>query len=368
MEDLRNIFEQFKVRGTFCKGAPYGTGHIHDTFKVDTEENDCYNYILQRLNNNIFKDIEGLQKNIELVTSHIRNKLKEENTEEIDRKVLQLIKTKDGRTYFTDIDGRSWRIYIFISNHTSYDIVETGNQAREGGKAIGKFQAQLADLDSEQLMETIPFFHNIEKRLETLEEKISLDPRGRVSKVQNEIKFVRERADEMGLILKLGKEGSLPVRITHNDTKFNNVLLDKDNKALCVIDLDTVMPGYVHYDFGDAIRTAANSAAEDETDLSKVKLRMDLFEAYADGYISEIGNTLTQTELDYLAFAPRLITFTIGVRFLTDHIDGDNYFKIHRENHNLDRARAQFKLVESNEANYEKMKIIIAGLVEKYRS
>ncbi len=367
MTDLKDIFEQFKAEGTFSNGKPYGTGHIHDTFKIDTEESDCHNYILQRLNNNIFKDIAGLQKNIDLVTSHIKKKLEKQDTEELDRKVLQLIKTHKGGTYFTDNTGRSWRLYIFISDHTSYDIVETSDQAKEGGKAIGRFQAQLADLKSDQLLEIIPYFHNIEKRLETLENIIDQDPSGRVSDIQDEIKFVRERASEMGLILKLGKEGSLPVRTTHNDTKFNNVLFDKNNKALCVIDLDTVMPGFVHYDFGDAIRTAANSAAEDETELSKVFLRMDLFEAYADGYISEIGSTLTQTELDYLAFAPRLITFTIGVRFLTDHIDGDNYFKIHRENHNLDRARAQFKLVKSNEENYEKMKVIISKLVKKYK-
>jgi len=367
MTDFKYIYEQFKAEGIFSKAEPYGSGHIHDTFRIETLEFSEHNYILQRLNNSIFKDIEGLQNNIELVTSHIRKKLEDSGTEEVQRKVLQLIRTVDGKTYYTDDKDRSWRLYIFISNHISYDIVDTPEQAKEGGKAIGRFQAQLADLDSVKLNETIPFFHDIEKRLETFNKTVFSDPKNRVNNSEDEIRFVRERAKEMGIILKLGKEGHIPLRTTHNDTKFNNVLLDRNNKALCVIDLDTVMPGYVHYDFGDAIRTAANSAAEDETDLSKVFLRMDLFKAYADGYLSEIGNTLTKNELDYLAFAPRLITFTIGVRFLSDHLDGDNYFKIHRNNHNLERARAQFKLVESNEENYEEMKKIIGELMEKHR-
>ncbi len=367
MTDLKDIFEQFKAEGTFSNAEPYGSGHIHDTFRVETREADTHNYILQRLNSTIFKDIEGLQNNISLVTSHIKAKLSEDATDEIDRKVLQLILTLDGLNYYTDKSGKYWRLYIFISNHISYDIVENTLQAKEGGKAIGKFQAQLADLDSIQLNETIPFFHNIEKRLESFSKVVESDTMSRARETEKEIKFVVDRAKEMGIILKLGKEGKIPLRTTHNDTKFNNVLLDKENKALCVIDLDTVMPGYVHYDFGDAIRTAANSGAEDEKDLEKIYLRMDLFEAYADGYLSEICNTLTQTELDYLAFAPRLITYTIGLRFLTDYLDGDNYFKIHRDGHNLDRARAQFKLVESNEENYEEMKKIIDKLVKRYR-
>jgi thiamine kinase-like enzyme len=212
------------------------------------------------------------------------------------------------------------------------------------------------------LFETIPWFHNIEKRLQTFNEKIKENPIGRVETVLKEIEQILNRAEEMKIILKLGKEGKIPLRITHNDTKFNNILLDENDKALCVIDLDTVMPGYIHYDFGDAIRTAANVASEDEDDLSRVRMDINMFKAYAEGYLSETVETLNEVEKEYLAFAPRLITYTIAVRFLTDFIDGDNYFKIHHEFHNLQRARAQLRLVMSMEEQYEDMKRIISNL------
>jgi Ser/Thr protein kinase RdoA (MazF antagonist) len=217
-------------------------------------------------------------------------------------------------------------------------------------------------MQGEPLFETIPWFHNIEKRLDTFNLKVLENPLGRALYIADDIRDVLMRAEEMRIILRLGSEGKIPARITHNDTKFNNILLDENDKALCVIDLDTVMPGYVHYDFGDAIRTAANSASEDEKDLSKIKMDINLFEAYAKGFLSESGNTLNDTEKEYLAFAPRLITYTIAVRFLTDYIDGDNYFKVHHEHHNLQRARAQLKLVKSMEEQYEEMKTIIRRL------
>ena len=253
-------------------------------------------------------------------------------------------------------------MYIFISNHHSYNVVDSPDKAYEGGKAIGRFQAMLSDMPGEPLFETIPWFHNIEKRLQAFNNKITENPAGRVKTVSDEIEQVLMRADEMKIILRLGKEGKIPLRITHNDTKFNNILLDENDKALCVIDLDTVMPGYVHYDFGDAIRTAANTASEDENDLSKIRMDMDLFKAYAEGYLSETVSTLNDVEKEFLAFAPRLITYTIAVRFLTDFIDGDNYFKIHNEFHNLQRTRAQLKLVMSMEEQYEEMKRIIENL------
>jgi thiamine kinase-like enzyme len=213
------------------------------------------------------------------------------------------------------------------------------------------------------LFETIPSFHDIEKRIQTFNLKVKENPVGRVSSVRNEIDQFLQRAEEMKIILKLGREGIIPLRITHNDTKFNNILLDENDKALCVIDLDTVMPGYVHYDFGDAIRTVANTANEDEKDLSKVKMDINLFKAYAEGYLSETASTLNDVEKEYLAFAPKLITYTIGLRFLTDYIDGDNYFKIHHELHNIQRARAQLQLVKSMEEQYEPMRKIISQLI-----
>lgn len=361
--DLKNIFEQFKAEGTYLMGEPYGSGHIHDTFRIKTAEADRDDYILQRLNNKIFKNIPELQNNIERVTVHLKEKLSRIPGANIKRECLALIPSSDGKSWLLDNNGNYWRLYIFISDHRSYNIVDSTDKAYEGGKAIGRFQAMLADMPGGPLFETIPKFHDIENRLRILEEKIKEDPAGRVKELEYEIKEYLSRGEEMKTILRLGREGKIPLRITHNDTKFNNILLDENDKALCVIDLDTVMPGYVHYDFGDAIRTVTNTAAEDEKDLSKVEMNIDLFEAYAKGYLSETGKTLNSTEIEYLAFAPKLITYTIGVRFLTDYIDGDNYFKIHHPLHNLQRTRAQLKLVMSMERQYEEMKKIIGRLV-----
>jgi hypothetical protein len=361
--DLKEIFGLFTPEGTFLTGEPYGSGHIHDTFCVQTIESDKDDYILQRLNNKIFKNIPQLQNNIERVTVHLNKKLQKIPGSNTKRECLTLISAKDGKSWIVDKEGNYWRMYIFISNHRSYNIVDNPDKAFEGGKAIGRFQAMLADMPGEPLAETIPKFHNIENRLDILNQKIKEDPAGRVGSLTEEIKEYLSRSEEMKTILKLGREGKIPLRITHNDTKFNNILLDENDKALCVIDLDTVMPGYVHYDFGDAIRTVTNTAAEDEKDLSKVEMNISLFEAYARGYLSEAGKTLNNVEKEYLAFAPKLITYTIGVRFLTDYIDGDNYFKIHHPLHNLQRTRAQLKLVMSMEKQYVEMQKIIRKLV-----
>lgn len=362
MHDLKKIFDSFQADGTYKEGEPYGSGHIHDTFRVTTAEPDKDDYILQRLNNKVFKNIPELQNNIERVTKHLHNKYLAIPGSDVKRESLTLIQAKNGKSWITDDEGNFWRMYIFITRHRSYNIVDSPEKAREGGKAIGKFQAMLSDLPGEPLFETIPYFHNIERRLDTFRKTVDADPVARAGNVQDEIRFVLKRAEEMKIILQLGKEGKIPLRITHNDTKFNNILLDENDKALCVIDLDTVMPGYVHYDFGDAIRTAANVAAEDEKELSKVKMEIGLFKAYAEGYLSETRNTLNDVEKEYLAFAPRLITYTIALRFLTDYIDGDNYFKIHHRHHNLQRARAQFRLVESMEKQYGEMQKIIDHL------
>jgi thiamine kinase-like enzyme len=361
-QDLKEIFYRFNAVGTFGSSAPYGSGHIHDTFLIKTIEGDKDDYILQRLNNKIFRNIPQLQNNIERVTGHLRSKLGSIPGSDIKRECLNLISSPDGKTWIKDQEGNFWRMYIFISRHRSYNIVDSTDKAFEGGKAIGRFQAMLSDLEGEPLFETIPWFHNIEKRLETFRDILKKDPVKRAWSVKREIDFILERATEMRVILKLGSEGKIPLRITHNDTKFNNILLDESDKALCVIDLDTVMPGYVHYDFGDAIRTATNMAAEDEKDLSLVKMNIELFRAYSEGYLSEISGTLNNSEKKYLAFSPRLITYTIALRFLTDYLDGDNYFKIHHENHNIQRARAQIKLVESMEEQYDEMKKIITEL------
>jgi Ser/Thr protein kinase RdoA (MazF antagonist) len=362
VNNLREIYGSFLADGSFLNAGPYGSGHIHDTFRVKTAEKDKDDYILQKLNSRVFKNIPELQHNIERVTRHLHHKLSLIPGSDIKRECLTLIPAKEGKSWMTDRDGNFWRMYIFISNHRSYDVVDSPDKAYEGGKAIGRFQAMLSDLPGEPLFETIPYFHDIEKRLEAFLVTVRSNPVKRAGEVTEEINSVLKRAEEMKIILKLGREGKIPLRITHNDTKFNNILLDENDKALCVIDLDTVMPGYAHYDFGDAIRTAASTAPEDETDLRKVRMDLGLFEAYANGYLSETRNTLNDVEKEYLAFAPRLITYIIAVRFLTDYIDGDNYFKIHHEHHNLQRARAQLKLVESMEDQYDEMKKIIRKL------
>lgn len=360
--NLKEIFDCFETKGTFNTGESYGSGHIHDTFRVRTAEEDCDDYIIQRLNNKVFKNIPELQHNIERVTVHLRKRLVAIPGSNIKRECLNLIPAPDGKSWISDKGGNFWRMYIFITGHRSYDIVDNPDKAYQGGKAIGRFQVMLSDMPGDPLFETIPRFHDIESRLETFRNVVREDPAGRVNTAGKEISEIQKRAEEMKIILKLGREKKIPLRITHNDTKFNNILLDENDKALCVIDLDTVMPGYVHYDFGDAIRTAANTASEDEKDLSKISMDINLFKAYSEGYLSETSDTLNSIEKEYLAFAPKLITYTIALRFLTDYIDGDNYFKIHHNDHNLERARAQLKLVMSMEEQYGEMMKVISDL------
>ncbi len=358
--DLRGLFGSFLAEGSFEKAETFGSGHIHDTFLITTKEKEKDDYILQRLNSNIFRRIPELQENIERVTNHIRGKLLNIPGADLKRECVNMIRARNGKSWITDEEGNSWRLLVFITNHRSYDIVDSPALAYEGGRAVGRFQAMLADMPEPPLHETIPDFHNTEKRLEWFWNAVALDKVKRAAKLESEIEFVRERAETMTVIRRLGSEGSIPLRITHNDTKFNNILLDENDRALCIIDLDTVMPGYVHYDFGDAIRTAANVAAEDEQDLSRIRMDINLFKAYAEGYLSETRDTLNAVEKEYLAFAPILITFVQAVRFLTDYLDGDNYYRIHHEHHNLQRTRAQIRLVESMEEQYCRMQEIIA--------
>ena len=361
--DFKKIYYYFLADGSFSDAEPYGSGHIHDTFRVKTSEEEKDDYILQRLNNRVFKNIPELQENIERVTNHLRHKLEYVPGADIKRECLTLIPAKNGKTWIEDEDGNFWRMLVFISNNKSYDIVDTPDKAFEGGKAIGRFQALLTDLPGKPLHETIPSFHDVEKRIENFMYTLKKDPAGRVKETVNQTDFILKRADDMRIIQKLGREGKIPVRITHNDTKFNNILFDENGKSLCIIDLDTVMPGYFHSDFGDAIRTAANIAAEDEYDISKIRMDIDLFKAYASGYLSETNNILNDIEKEYLAFAPLLITYEQALRFLTDYIDGDKYYRIHHKHHNIQRTRAQIRLLESMEEQYGEMKRIIRKLI-----
>lgn len=361
--DLKEIFNSFCAEGSFSAAVTCGSGHIHDTYRIINAEKDKDDYILQRINNNVFKKVPELQQNIERVTQHIQVRLSQIPGSDIKRESLTLIRTKNGGSWIKDENDNYWRLFIYITDHRSYDIVDSPSKAYEGGRAIGRFQTMLADLPGEPLHETIPFFHHIGKRLDTFLNSVRTDRAGRVASVSEEIDFVLKRAEEMKVIISLGDEGKIPLRITHNDTKFNNILFDKDDKALCVIDLDTVMPGYVHYDFGDAIRTAANVASEDETDLSRISMNIELYKAFSQGYLSETIGTLNDVEKEYLAFAPKLITYIMAVRFLTDYLDGDIYYKIRHPNHNIDRARAQMKLVKSMEEQYDEMQKIIRNTI-----
>ncbi len=338
---LNEIMAQFDVS---AKVENYGNGHINDTYISRPNE-----YILQRINTNIFKDAEGLMENIDNVTTFLRKKIAE-NGGNPARETMEVIRTKDGKLYY-NCDGDCFRMYRFVENTITIEKAEDSTDMYRAGKGFGKFQGLLDDYPAETLHETIADFHNTVKRMENLENAISADKAGRAASVQKEIDFCRARADVARTVVDEMAKGTIPVRVTHNDTKINNILFDAVTRdAVCVIDLDTVMPGSALYDFGDALRIGASTAAEDETDLTKVHFDVENFKAFAKGYLEETATLLTKKEIELLAFSAKLLTFECGMRFLTDHIDGDTYFKIHRENHNLDRARNQFKLVEEIES------------------
>jgi Ser/Thr protein kinase RdoA (MazF antagonist) len=366
--NLTQIISRFAIKGRAGAVAPHGSGHIHDTYRVKNAESDQPDYLLQRINHHVFKQVPGLMANIQFVTAHLRQKLAAIPGAQPEKEVLTLIPTHDQKTYFQDDAGNYWRMYYFLDNTNSYDQVENPEQAYEGGKAFGKFQALLSDLPVNQLHETIPDFHNVVNRLRLFRASLAADKVNRVSLVPDEIKFVLDRAETMSTIYHWGEKKELPLRITHNDTKFNNVLLNKADKAQCVIDLDTVMPGYVAYDFGDSIRTIINAAPEDEPDLEKIKLNIPLFEGFTRGFLSETINALTTNEIRSLVPGVLLLPYIMGLRFLTDYLDGDNYYKIHFPEHNLQRARAQFRLVEKLEAEQETLAHIIKQVTQSLKT
>ncbi|MCP3968478.1 MAG: aminoglycoside phosphotransferase family protein [Lentisphaerae bacterium] len=360
--NVKRVKENFEILGDFVSAAPYGSGHINDTYRVVVDQGGTeVHYIFQRINHNIFKDPPALMENIQRVTDHIFGKIHDEA--EASRHSLYVIRALDGKPYYHDVDGNYWRAYIFVEKATTYDIIETEKQAFQAARAFGNFQKELVDIPGGRLHETIPDFHNTPKRVATLEAAVAEDVMGRAKDVQAEIDFVMKRKAETEILLDLNAQGLIPERITHNDTKLNNVMLDdKTGEGICVIDLDTVMPGLVHYDFGDMVRTSTSPAVEDEKDLSKVCMQFNMFEALLRGYLSTAQDFLTPTEREYLPFAGKLITLTIGIRFLTDYLQGDVYFKIHRERHNLDRCRTQFKLVESIEGQMDKIKELLNSI------
>lgn len=344
--NIAGIVSRFAVKGEIAEIKPFGSGHINSTYYIRTAGTGSPDYLLQKINHFVFKNVPGLLQNILYVTGHLKKKLGMIPGADPDREVLTLIPVRNEGFYTGNEDEGYWRMYYFIKDTKSYDIVETEKQAFETGRAFGKFQKLLADLDSSKICETIPDFHNIESRLRQMEEAVAANAAGRVNEVMPIVDFIRERAWEMNTVLRAGREGKLPLRIIHYDTKLNNVLLDKNDHVQCVIDLDTVMPGYVAYDFGDAIRTIINTAAEDEKDLSKINLNLPLFEAYTKGYFEEAAEFLTLAEVESLLHGALLLPYMQTVRFLTDYIQGDIYYKIHFPGHNLQRTLAQLELVK----------------------
>jgi Ser/Thr protein kinase RdoA (MazF antagonist) len=352
-----DIVSQFKIQGKIVTVRPFGSGHINDTYRVITETGN--NYLLQKINHFVFKDVPGLINNIFNVTLHLKEKLKAIHGGNPEKQVLTLIENNENGYFFEDAGGSYWRVFIFLNNTKSYDQVLTEKQAFEGGKAFGRFQAMLADMDTSLVIDTIPNFHNIESRLANLDKAIAADPAHRLSKVSAEIEFINQRRRQMGRILQLGSNGILHKRIIHNDTKFNNVLLDEHDHAQCVIDLDTVMCGYVTYDFGDAIRTIINNAPEDEPELNNIKLNIPLFTAYTKGYLKQATKFLTEAEVHSLIDGVLFIPYMQAVRFLTDYLNGDIYYKIHSPWHNLQRTRAQLQLTRKLEEAKETLNGII---------
>jgi Ser/Thr protein kinase RdoA (MazF antagonist) len=353
--DVGAAARHFEISGRFCSAAVYGSGHINDSYCVVFDQaGEPVRVILQRINHKIFKNPVALMENIQRVTSHLAAQVAGEA--DSDRRVLTLIPGRDGKAWHVDAHGNTWRAYRFIDGARTYDAVARPEQAFEAAKAFGRFQQMLVNLPAPRLHDTIPDFHHTPKRFEALEQAIALDKEGRAIQAKAEIEFALAHKPIAGVLL----DAHLPERVTHNDTKFNNVMLDDaTGEGICVIDLDTVMPGLVLYDFGDMVRTTTCTAMEDEQDLSKVSLQFPMFEALVRGYLSSAGGFLTEAEKRHLAFSGKLITFEIGIRFLTDYLAGDTYFKVHRSGHNLDRCRTQFKLVESIEQQEERMERLV---------
>ena len=354
MENYAPITEQFQLTSPAISCSRYGCGHINETYLVQTESGT--RYILQKINQRIFKNVLKLMENIAAVTAFLSKQTSDP------RKVLTLIPTLDGRSCYRDADGSYWRVYAFVEDSICLQQPENPADFYESAVAFGDFQQRLKDFPAHLLHEIIPNFHNTPDRYRIFRETLAKDPCGRAKDVQAEIDFVLAREKEAGALVDLLAVGKLPLRVTHNDTKLNNVMLDAATRtALCVIDLDTVMPGLSLYDFGDSIRFGAASAAEDEQDLSKMELRLDLFEIYTKGFLAACPD-LTAAERENLPMGAKLMTLECGVRFLTDYLDGDHYFATHRPGHNLDRARTQFKLVSDMERKWTQMHAIVQQL------
>lgn len=362
--ELLQILEGFETEGEVESVEVHGNGHINDTYLVTCRRGSekPHRYILQRMNHEIFKDPDGLMENVVGVTSFLRKKIEEAGGDP-ERETLNVICLRNGGYYYKAADGTCWRMYRYVEDADSFDVVKKPEDFYESAVAFGHFQKLLADYPADSLHETIPNFHNTVERLNDFKKAVEADSMKRAGEVQEEIGFVLEREADCHVLCDMLKNGEIPLRVTHNDTKLNNIMLDrKTGKGICVIDLDTVMPGSALYDFGDSIRFGANTGEEDEKDLSKISCDLDLFALYTKGFIEGCGGSLTETEIRMLPMGAKLMTLECGMRFLADYLEGDHYFKIARPEHNLDRCRTQFRMVKDMEDKWEQMQEI----VEKY--
>lgn len=357
MVAIESVISAFTVEGKVVDCIPFGNGHINDTRLVTMDTG--VQYVAQRINKNVFKRPDLLMENYVGVTKFIRRKIEEMGGDPL-REVLNAIPAKDGKAYVIDEEGQYWRLLVYVTESMSYDQVDRPEQFYDSAVSFGDFQYMLRDYPAETLHETIVNFHNTPDRFRQLTEAIENDVKGRLCEVGAEVEFARAREQFAWTLENAHKEGRLPLRVTHNDTKLNNILFDiNTGKTLCVVDLDTIMPGYSVNDFGDSIRFGATTALEDETDLSKVNFDISLYELYVKGFIEGAKGGLTEGELEMLPIGAIMMTFECGMRFLADYLNGDTYFRIHRPSHNLDRCRNQFKLVSDMEAHIDEMRAIV---------
>ena len=356
-KQLQEISKKFQIYGEILHAETLKIGHINETYTATYDQGGTrVRYIHQKLNRNVFKNPAAVMKNVMRVTTHIRKKQEARNIRDATRRSLIVIPTRDGNSFYQNGDSEVWRTFVFIEGVETYEAVQSPQQAYQAGRACGEFQQLLVDLPGERLVETIPGFHHSRKRFGALQHALDKDRFNRARDAKAEIEFAVKHESIVDVILSAMAKGKIPERITHNDTKFNNVMLDVlTGEAMCIVDLDTVMPGCALYDFGDMVRTTTSPTLEDEPDLSKVRVQMPMFKKLAEGYLSTAGQFLTKAEKAHIAFSGKLITFEIGIRFLTDYLSGDTYFRIHRPAHNLDRCRTQFKLVDSIERQEDAM-------------
>jgi aminoglycoside phosphotransferase (APT) family kinase protein len=363
-KQLKEISKKFQIYGEILHAETFKIGHINETYSATYSQGGTrVRYIHQKINRNVFRNPSAVMRNVTRVTTHILKKLEAQNVRHLTRRCLIVIPTRDDRSFYQNDDGEVWRTFVFIEGVETFEAVQSPEQAYQAGRAFGEFQRLLVDLPGERLFETIPDFHNTRKRFTALQQAIQNDHYNRAKDAKAEIEFALANEGIADVILTAMAKKKIPERITHNDTKFNNVMLDVlTGEAMCVVDLDTVMPGCALYDFGDMVRATTSPTLEDELDLSKVRMQMPMFKKLAEGYLSSAGEFLTKSEKANIAFSGKLISFELGVRFLTDYLSGDTYFRIHRPGHNLDRCRTQFKLVESIARQEESMQKFVDKL------